>query len=62
VVVVAEVEKIGNPHGRIALYLDYDEAMDLAQKYPYPDTGGIELVEAATRAYPERVAAEEGCQ
>ena len=53
------IEKIGNAHGRIALYLDYDEAMDLAAHFSYPDKAGIELTEAATRAYPERVEEEE---
>lgn len=46
------VEKIGNPRGRIALYLDESEAIDMAYKYGLDDAGSVELLAAVERAYP----------
>lgn len=46
------VVRIGNPRGKIALYLDENEAHDLAAMFPWPDRGGSELLAAIERAYP----------
>lgn len=48
----ARVE-IGDPDGKIALFLNERSAFDLAAKFPYPDTGGIEILEAIRVAYPD---------
>ncbi len=50
------VVHIGNPGGRIALYLDENQAHDLAAMFPFPDMGGKELLEAIALAYPRREA------
>lgn len=46
-------QHIGNAHGRIAVWLDEQEALDLAAHFPYPDLFGAELAEAVERAYPK---------
>lgn len=46
------VVEIGNPRGRIALYLDEAEARNLAAIFPPPNMGGAELLEAIKKAYP----------
>lgn len=45
--------KIGNSRGKICLYLDEGEAIDLAYKYGLDDAGAKELLDAVERAYPE---------
>jgi hypothetical protein len=50
---VSHIERIGNPRGRIALYLDEVEAIDMAYKYGLDDEGAKELLAAVERAYPE---------
>ena len=47
--------EVGNPHGRIALYLDKQEAEDLAALYGSQDRAHDELLDAVKRAYPEPV-------
>jgi hypothetical protein len=47
-----DVVKIGNSHGRIAIYCDETEALDLAAMYTYPDGFGREILDAVERAYP----------
>lgn len=46
------VVEIGNAHGRIALYLDEREAIDLAEHYGRSDEAYRELMEAVEKAYP----------
>ena len=48
------VEKIGNAHGRIAMYFDWAEAIDLAEHYGPGDAAYKEILDAVERAYPER--------
>lgn len=46
------IVKIGNPRGRIALYLDETEAIDMAHHYGPGDGAYDELMQAVERAYP----------
>ena len=46
--------KIGNPRGRIALYLDETEATELAEHYGPGDLAYDELMQAVEAAYPGR--------
>jgi len=48
-----EIVKIGNAHGKIALYLDKEEAIAVAMAFPYPDDTWDEIMEAIKKAYPE---------
>lgn len=43
---------IGNNRGKIALWLDETEAIDLAYKYGLDDLGSKELLNAVEVAYP----------
>lgn len=43
---------IGNPRGRIALWLDDTEAIDMALHYGPGDGAYRELMEAVEKAYP----------
>jgi hypothetical protein len=45
------IVEIGNAHGRIALYLDETEAIDLAGLYGSYDLAYEELLEAVEKAY-----------
>ena len=45
-------QHIGNGRGRIALWLDETEAIDLAYLYGLNDLGAKELLDAVERAYP----------
>lgn len=45
--------EIGNARGRIALYLDETEAIDLAHHYGPGDAAYEELMAAIERAYPQ---------
>ena len=47
------VERIGNPRGRIAVYLDEREAIDMAEHYGSHDLFSKELMDAVERAYPK---------
>lgn len=44
--------EIGNPRGRIAVYLDETEAIDMAHHYGLGDGFAAELLEAVEKAYP----------
>jgi hypothetical protein len=46
------VVEIGNARGRIALYLDETEAIDLAHQYGPGDRAYDELMDAVEKAYP----------
>lgn len=46
------IERIGDAHGRIALYLDEQGARDLAETFGRSDSAYDELMEAVSRAYP----------
>lgn len=48
----SHVVKIGNSRGRIALYLDETEAIDLAHHYGPGDLAYDELMDAVEQAYP----------
>lgn len=52
-------QHIGNPRGRIALWLDETEAIELAEHFGRNDSAYDELMEAVERAYP---AAEQGAE
>lgn len=43
---------IGDPDGRVALWLNERSCYDLAQCLRHDDRGHTELIEAAMRAYP----------
>lgn len=47
------IVRIGNPQGRIALYLDDTEAIDIAEFYGPRDYAYRELMDAVERAYPK---------
>jgi hypothetical protein len=47
------VVEIGNAHGKIAIYCDEDEAINIASHYPYPDVFGREILAAVEKAYPK---------
>lgn len=49
----AGVEQIGDAHGRIALMLDKQGALDLAATFGPSDSAYDELLAAVARAYPE---------
>lgn len=51
--------EIGNAHGRIALYLNEREAIDLAVLYGSGDRAYDELMEAVKQAYPKPDAPQE---
>lgn len=46
------VIEIGNAHGRIALFLDETEAIDLAGMYGVQDGAYREIMDAVEKAYP----------
>lgn len=48
-------QHVGNAHGRIALWLDEVEALDLAEHYGRHDLAYDELTKAVERAYPKAV-------
>lgn len=52
------IVRVGNTRGRIALYLDETEAVDLAYKYGLDDEGAKELLAAVEAAYPEAAESE----
>ena len=45
-------QHVGNPRGLIAIWCDESEALDIADRYRYPDTFGIDIIKAVQRAYP----------
>lgn len=47
-----KVVQIGNPNGKIALYLDKEEATDIAYYYGPSDLAYTELMKAISEAYP----------
>ena len=53
--------EIGNPHGRITLHLDYDDAWAIASAFPYPDRAHEEMLSALREAYPHRMHADGAC-
>lgn len=46
------IVEIGNPRGKIALYLDEQEAIDMAWHYGPRDTFYDEMMKAVEQAYP----------
>lgn len=46
-------QHIGNPRGRIAVWLDEAEAIDLAHLYGHRDGAYEEILDAVERAYPK---------
>jgi hypothetical protein len=53
------VVEIGNAQGRIAVYLNETEAIDLAHLYGPSDRAYDELMDAVERAYPQPADGEE---
>ncbi len=51
-------QHIGNPHGRIAVWLDEIEAIDLAHLYGTHDEAYLEILKAVELAYPAVTATE----
>lgn len=49
------VAHIGNAHGKIAVYLNESEAIDLAHHYGPGDAAYDEIMEAVEVAYPKDV-------
>jgi hypothetical protein len=47
------VQHVGNAHGRIAVWCDESEAIELAERYHPDDVFRLELMEAVERAYPK---------
>lgn len=46
---------IGNARGRIAIWCDESDALEMASRYTYPDEFGREILEAVEQAYPKEV-------
>lgn len=44
---------VGNPHGKIAIWCDETEAVDLANHYGPSDDFFREVMDAVEKAYPE---------
>lgn len=50
---------IGNPDGRIVIWCDENEAIDIASHYSYKDGFHREIMEAVEKAYPKEPEHEE---
>lgn len=49
---MSDIVRIGNCRGRIALYLDETDAIDMAEHYGSADGAYDELMAAVAKAYP----------